>query len=266
MVKKHSILILEDTPQFADGLRKCLSDGGYEILPIHDNVNKAIKTIKTTKPDGIVIDIQLKGRLGIDLIKFLKPDEGEPEITDYDPAVIVLSSFISERIATILTNKGYLSFDKNFEYDHTLVLNYFNDIMSASISNKTLSNPISVSKEEIVEEIKLLVDKKLFFLGFDNNFTAFDHLRDSISEMLNSPTKNPQLSQIYDIVTPRLTYDSANKSIKRLLNNTWQTKIEFRQNYSSDSVPKVKEFIYIIANELRDTNELKSLLNKKVER
>lgn len=70
------ILIVEDEFIVANDLRYVLSRAGYAICGIADSVPDAQTLIKQEKPDLVLLDIQLKGRLsGIDLAMQLRKEQ-----------------------------------------------------------------------------------------------------------------------------------------------------------------------------------------------
>ncbi|TKC62227.1 sigma-54-dependent Fis family transcriptional regulator [Pedobacter hiemivivus] len=70
---KTRILIVEDQFIKANNLRIILSKAGYHVCTIACSVNEALKIVEREKPDLVLLDIRLQGRLtGIDLAKSLK--------------------------------------------------------------------------------------------------------------------------------------------------------------------------------------------------
>jgi response regulator of citrate/malate metabolism len=66
------VLIVEDQFVEADSLSIILKNGGYEIHGIAKSVDEATKLIDKSKPDIVLVDIFLKGKLtGIDLARQL---------------------------------------------------------------------------------------------------------------------------------------------------------------------------------------------------
>jgi len=72
MPPKTKILIVEDQYIEASNLELILLRAGYQVCDIARSVAAALKIISTEKPDMVLVDIQLQGRLtGIDLAKML---------------------------------------------------------------------------------------------------------------------------------------------------------------------------------------------------
>ncbi|MBC7935771.1 MAG: sigma 54-interacting transcriptional regulator [Rhizobacter sp.] len=72
---KEKILIVEDKFVEADYLRLMLTNAGYQVMPIAHTVLQAQELMREDRPDLVLLDIFLKGKLtGIDLAKILTED------------------------------------------------------------------------------------------------------------------------------------------------------------------------------------------------
>ncbi|MDJ1482673.1 sigma-54 dependent transcriptional regulator [Cytophagaceae bacterium YF14B1] len=73
---KNKILIVEDQFVEANNLQMILERAGYEVCPIARSVSIALEIIEKEKPDLVLLDIFLKGKLtGIDLAKILQEQQ-----------------------------------------------------------------------------------------------------------------------------------------------------------------------------------------------
>jgi len=70
-VKKHKILIVEDNQENIDLLHYFLSPQGYDITAVNDGI-EAIKSVETTKPDIILLDIMMPKLDGYQVCERLK--------------------------------------------------------------------------------------------------------------------------------------------------------------------------------------------------
>lgn len=72
MGNKSKILIVEDENIVAMDIRKILLNSGYEITSIVTSGEEAITTVREQKPDLILMDIVLKGKMtGIDAARII---------------------------------------------------------------------------------------------------------------------------------------------------------------------------------------------------
>ncbi len=63
MNEKKRVFIAEDDLLSAEYLKQILQKAGYEVLGIADNAEDTVKECKKSKPDAILMDIMLKGRI-----------------------------------------------------------------------------------------------------------------------------------------------------------------------------------------------------------
>lgn len=69
---KAKILVVEDENIVAMDIRKILSDSGYEVTSIVSSGEEAIITVREQKPDLILMDIVLKGKMtGLDAARII---------------------------------------------------------------------------------------------------------------------------------------------------------------------------------------------------
>lgn len=69
------IVIVEDHPIFCSGLKELIeTEKDLRVCGEADNITKALKVVGETQPDLVIVDITLKGRNGIELIKELHRD------------------------------------------------------------------------------------------------------------------------------------------------------------------------------------------------
>jgi len=72
MKDKAKILIVEDESIVAMDIRKMLVESGYEITSMVDSGEEAIQVVRGDKPDLILMDIVLKGKMtGIDASRII---------------------------------------------------------------------------------------------------------------------------------------------------------------------------------------------------
>jgi len=62
-MRKTKILIVEDELIFAHEMELWLKDAGYEIVGITSQGSKALDWAVSFKPDIVIMDVQLKGRI-----------------------------------------------------------------------------------------------------------------------------------------------------------------------------------------------------------
>ncbi len=63
MNEKKRVFIAEDDLLSAEYLKKLLENEGYEVSGVSDSAEETVQICKKTKPDAVLMDIVLKGRL-----------------------------------------------------------------------------------------------------------------------------------------------------------------------------------------------------------
>ncbi len=102
---KHRIMIVEDHPVFRMGLRELINqESDLVVCGEAEDAGQASKEIRRLEPGMVIVDISLKGRDGIDLIR-------EVRSNNKDLPILVLSMHDESRFAerSLLAGaKGYI--------------------------------------------------------------------------------------------------------------------------------------------------------------
>lgn len=89
MTKK--LLIIDDNAEITSIVSEALSDAFGHIICAH-TVDKALFEIKDAKFDCIILDINLDGRNGAEVVKFIKD---HPDNTNRDTPIIIASGIMT---------------------------------------------------------------------------------------------------------------------------------------------------------------------------
>ena len=71
----QKVLMVDSDTGTAHYVRSYLEEFGYEALEAHDG-KTALQTIRREKPDLVVLELQLPGRDGLELIRVIRDDPG----------------------------------------------------------------------------------------------------------------------------------------------------------------------------------------------
>ena len=96
------ILVVDDEPDFCDALRDFLASKGYEVAVVL-NGEEALPAYMQEKPDVVLLDIQMPGKDGLQVLRELKA---------IDPAasVIMITAVQDEGIARQARAEGALEY------------------------------------------------------------------------------------------------------------------------------------------------------------
>jgi len=83
----RSILVVDDDPAFRELAGRLLADTGIRVAAQADSAEEAISAAKETKPDAVLVDVDLPGRDGIALAGELTALPWRPRVvlTSVDP-------------------------------------------------------------------------------------------------------------------------------------------------------------------------------------
>jgi DNA-binding NarL/FixJ family response regulator len=82
--KKHSVFIVDDHPVVRDWLTRMIQqEADLDVCGWSDNVDDAIRSLERLKPDIIIVDISLRGKSGLELIRFLIDQNPDQNILVY---------------------------------------------------------------------------------------------------------------------------------------------------------------------------------------
>jgi DNA-binding NarL/FixJ family response regulator len=83
----RSILVVDDDPAFRELAGRLLADAGIKVAVQADSAEEAISTAKETKPDAVLLDVDLPDRDGIALAEELTALPWHPRVvlTSVDP-------------------------------------------------------------------------------------------------------------------------------------------------------------------------------------
>ncbi|MEM1371117.1 MAG: response regulator [Pseudomonadota bacterium] len=73
-----NVLLVEDELNIIEAMRFLLTREGWQV-DTHSNGSTALETIRSTRPDLVVLDYMLPGRSGMDILTDLRAD---PELVD----------------------------------------------------------------------------------------------------------------------------------------------------------------------------------------
>ncbi len=103
------ILVAEDHPAHAAKMEMLLSEAGYDLIAICDTSVETLRLFKATKPDLVILDIELsQGGNGIDIAE---------KIAEHTPTPIIFATSFEDRetISTALNQNPYAYLVKPIE-------------------------------------------------------------------------------------------------------------------------------------------------------
>jgi two-component system response regulator AtoC len=159
-MKNSRILIVDDDDTLCYLLKEELISEGYFVDIVYDS-NKAIDFIKKTSHDLLLLDLEMNGVSGFDILEYVK--ENHPDLQ-----VIVLTANNNMRIAIDCIKKGAYDFiNKPYQFEQLIVsieraikhkeLIVKNTILTSKI-NQTAQHSI-IGESRGIKEVILLAEK-----------------------------------------------------------------------------------------------------------
>jgi DNA-binding NarL/FixJ family response regulator len=110
------ILIVDDSPNIRNNLKKFLSEiKGVIVLGEAESSEVAIELINKTKPEVIILDVELKNSCGFDVLKYVKKNKHS-----HKPVVIMFTNHLSGYKDKAKAERADYFFDKTTELDKLL--------------------------------------------------------------------------------------------------------------------------------------------------
>lgn len=167
------ILIVEDEPFIAENLQEMLSIFGYEDTEIANSANQAIKAIKVSRPDLVLLDVKIKGdQDGIELGGIIKEQYQLPfvYITSYSDKETVNRAKHTQPLGFIVK-----PFTKDDVYAAIEVALFNKNRIAAKGSSNALvnENPTTYNNDSIFVKKKSMLEKvkyeELIWIEADGN-------------------------------------------------------------------------------------------------
>ncbi len=157
------LLIVDDEEAARYGMRRALGSLGYEISEA-DSVETARALMNEWRADLLLLDVNLPGPSGLDLLRDLNSADGEA------PLIIIITAHGSERMAVEAVKMGaydYLS--KPFEVDElrfivknafeTIRLRRENESLRRRIETEGAQQGSLIGKSAAIERVRAMIEK-----------------------------------------------------------------------------------------------------------
>ena len=240
------IVLIDENQDFASELKKEFENDTFEYFT---DGEEALKTIKSLRPDVVVLDLLLPNADGFDIIDSIQKDYGN------SIKIIVCSSISSDKFVTKCMDMG-VSYYMLKPVKSSTLRQRCEDVL-------TETNEVSVKNSQTNSNSKA-IDEKISYIfmtvGIPAHIKGYKFLREAIKltvekpEFINSITK-----KLYPMIAERFntTASKVERAIRHAIEVAWNRgKIEKINNlfgikvYSSTEKPTNGEFIALIADKM----------------
>jgi two-component system response regulator DevR len=115
LIESMKLVIADDSSAVRERLRAMLSNvEEIEFIGQAEDVGDAIDSVEEVKPDAVILDIQMPGGTGIDVLKHIKKEQP-------DTVVIVLTNYPYSQYRQECMDEGAdYFFDKSLEFEKAI--------------------------------------------------------------------------------------------------------------------------------------------------
>jgi PAS domain S-box-containing protein len=213
MNAKASVLIVEDSFIVAYHLKTTLQSEGYTVLATQDSGENALQFLRTNKPDLVLMDIMLNGKLdGVETARIIRAEYNLPIIY-----ITALTDRDTIQRAKITEPYGYLT--KPFE-DREIFT-----VMEMALYKHHIESRLRQSEEKYFSTVRSISDAVIVI---DDKFHV-TYLNPSAEEMLGYAFSLAQQKTIFDVM--RICHEEA----EHIVLNPLQCEISIVKN---NSLPK----------------------------
>ena len=256
--KPMKILIIEDDINDCNNFISCIKNReDIELVAITDSDVEGLRYVKTKKPEGIVLDLELNNSKNgnTDSLEFLS-DMKKLKL-NYEPIVIVTTHVNSKRTYDILHRKGVdlILYKDQPKYSCDLVLNRFIAL------RKPIANENATIEDEIKsaeEQIEFCINHELDKIGVTTKLKGRRYLHDAILYLIQNEKSNISVIQYLTSIYKR-SGNTISNGMQNAINYAWRvspiedltTYYTARVNYET-GVPTPMEFVYYYARKIKN--------------
>lgn len=260
--KPMRLLIVEDNEVQCNAFREYISKrDDVCIVGMTNSSSKALEYVKTSNPEGVILDIELhKGQgSGIEFLTHLKE-----YLNDFKPIIIVTTNSPSDILYENLHEQGVdlIFYKHQKDYCVDLVVSTLVSLRKSLYKYKGISDKNAViAKETEADFDKRISDKinaELETIGISSHLKGKRYLFEAIYYLIkqdnDSETVFNHLSNMY-----KRSSSSISRVMQTAINYAWRTSSpeELETYYTAKinyhtGVPSTTEFIYYYADKIKN--------------
>ena len=256
--KPMKILIIEDDVKDCEAFIKCAKErNDIEIVAITDSDVEGLKLVKSKRPEGIVLDLELNNSYNgsIDSLDFLS-DLKKLNLS-YEPIVIVTTHVNSKRTYDILHRNGVdlILYKDNPKYSSEHVLNNFINLRKVDFNYKMPSVEETIENEE--KRISNLINDELELIGVTSKLKGREYIHDAILYLIQDDSNKINVIQ-YLVNKYKKSSTTINNGIQNAIIYAWRItppddliKYYTARINLDTGIPTPMEFIYYYVNKIK---------------
>lgn len=255
MERTNRIVIADQNEEFRLLLSEAATgEENIEIVGTTGDGGELLKLIRDKRPDIVLMDLILKGRDGLSVLREFAGKSG------YSPAFIILSAFMQERVVAESAALGAYYFIIKPCDVHEL----FCRVREVGRSSRSEAGMVSLQggKRSVTDmEIESMVTEVIHEIGVPAHIKGYQYIREAIvqtvkdMDLINAVTKAlyPMVAKKYGTTPSRVE-----RAIRHAIEVAWDRgDLEVLQKYFGYTVSNIKgkptnsEFVALISDKLR---------------
>lgn len=269
--KKHQIVLVEDEIRYVEPLLALLdSHPKFEVAAVTDSSVKGWDLVREKKPEIIILDLQLAGGHGFDLLKKVRLEGDE---LPFQPHILVVTSFSANITQQKIREFADFVIIKGTNYKADDVVSYL-EFMEDEFGQSTSYSPPQPIKSDIptiavnipdVDSDSILrarIEQELNEYAIKHSMKGRKFLAEAIYLTVKRPAdQSLTISDLYEELAKNFgkTANAINSAIKRTLSIAFKNT-EKKQllkvytpltNRTLSNIPGNKEFIIYTANKIK---------------
>ena len=256
--KPMKILIIEDDINDCNAFKMAAKNrDDIEIVAITDSDTEGLKLVKSKRPEGIVLDLELNNSLAgsIDSLEFIA--DLKKLNLNYEPIIIVTTHVNSKRTYEILHRNGvdWILYKDNPKYSSDHVLNHFINLRNVSTEYKPTSLEEVLLNEE--DRISSIINDELELIGVTSKLKGREYIHDAILYLIQDDSNKINVIQ-YLVKKYKKSATTITNGIQNAIIHAWRitppddlVKYYTARINLDTGIPTPMEFIYYYVNKIR---------------
>ncbi len=251
MENRIRVLIADGDESFCDRLKSALIRiGAYEVVGRAADGEEAVRLLRESKPDVMVLDLMLAKRDGISVLKAARE-------MDKQPVAVVTSGLVTDYVATTVSNLG-VQYVMLKPCDMEALVERMEEIRAIQSSRRL---QVVRKPQQAEANVETMVTNIIHEIGVPAHIKGYQYLREAIiiavqdMDVINAITKvlYPQVAKAFGTTPSRVE-----RAIRHAIEVAWDRgDLDTLQRFFGYTVSNTKgkptnsEFIALIADKLQ---------------
>ena len=256
--KPMKILIIEDDVTDCNNFINCIKGRkDVELVAVTDSDKEGLRYVKTKKPEGIILDLELNNSKSGNTDSFQFLDDLKNLKLNYEPIVIVTTHVNSKRTYDVLHRKGVeqIYYKDHPNYSCNYVLNQFINLRNVPLENTEISIEELFKDEN--EKISNIINRELELIGITSKLKGKEYIHDAILYLIQNEKSDLNVIQ-YLTKVHKKSENTITNGIKNAIIHAWRVSAveDLLEHYTNridpeTGLPTPMEFVYYYRDKIK---------------